>query len=100
MAEPADPGTALPVGSFVGEYRIEELLGEGGMGSVYGAIHPIIGKKVAIKVLSGLMTRERGAVQRFVQEARAVNEIGHPNIVDIFSFGQLPDQRHYFVMER
>ena len=38
-------------------------------------------------------------VRRFVDEARAVNKIGHPNIVDIFSFGRLPDRRHYFVME-
>ncbi len=38
-------------------------------------------------------------MRRFVDEARAVNKIGHPNIVDIFSFGWLPDRRHYFVME-
>ena len=84
----------------VGEYRVSRKIGEGGMGAVYSAIQPVIGKRVAIKVLAPahrLATRE--LVRRFVDEARAVNQIGHPNIVDIFSFGWLPDGRHYFVME-
>ncbi len=103
MAEPRDPdsqGAGLSAGTLVGEYQIQSLLGEGGMGTVYAAVHPVIGKKVAIKVLSAGVTQDRSAVERFVLEARSVNAIAHPNIVDIFSFGQLPDRRHYFVMER
>ena len=69
------------------------------MGSVYSGVHPVIGKKVAIKVLNPSLASDAGAVSRFVSEARSVNHIQHPNIVDIFSFGQLPDNRNYFVME-
>jgi serine/threonine protein kinase len=83
---------------MVGEYRVTGVLGRGGMGTVYSGIHPVIEKKVAIKVLTEYSGRS-DAIDRFIQEARAANRIGHPNIVDIFSFGQLPDGRHYFVME-
>ena len=93
--EPRD----LVAGDVVGEYRVEGLLGEGGMGQVYSATHPVIGKKAAIKVLRAEYCAQVEAVQRFIQEARAVNQIGHPNIVDIFAFGELPDHRSYFVME-
>jgi serine/threonine-protein kinase len=90
----------LTPGTMVGEYRVEGQLGEGGMGTVYAAIHPVIAKRVAIKVLHPALSVNREAVERFVQEARSVNQIGHPNIVDIFAFGTLPDGRSYFVMER
>jgi serine/threonine-protein kinase len=83
----------------VGEYRVLRKIGEGGMGAVYAAVHPVIGKRVAIKVLAPHIAKHPELVRRFVDEARAVNKIGHPNIVDIFSFGWLPDQRHYFAME-
>jgi tRNA A-37 threonylcarbamoyl transferase component Bud32 len=83
----------------VGEYRVLKKIGEGGMGSVYAAIQPVIGKRVAIKVLAQHIASNPELVRRFVDEARAVNKIGHPNIVDIFSFGWLPDRRHYFAME-
>ncbi|HMF42670.1 MAG TPA: protein kinase [Polyangia bacterium] len=83
----------------VGEYRVLRKIGEGGMGSVYAAVQPVIGKRVAIKVLAPHIASNPELVRRFVDEARAVNKIGHPNIVDIFSFGWLPDQRHYFAME-
>jgi serine/threonine-protein kinase len=89
----------LQPGLMVGEYRVERKLGEGAMGVVYGATHPLIGKQAAIKVISQALSASREAVERFVQEARAVNQIGHPNIVDIFSFGLLEDGRSYFVME-
>jgi len=69
------------------------------MGSVYSAVQPVIGKRVAIKVLAPHIASNPELVRRFVDEARAVNKIGHPNIIDIFSFGWLPDQRHYFAME-
>jgi serine/threonine-protein kinase len=94
----AGPGD-LPEGLEVGEYRVLRKIGEGGMGSVYAAVQPVIGKRVAIKVLAPHIAKNPELVRRFVDEARAVNKIGHPNIVDIFSFGWLPDQRHYFAME-
>jgi serine/threonine-protein kinase len=90
---------ALAPGTEVGEYVIESLLGRGGFGSVYRAAHPVIGKQVAIKVLSLRYSADPEIVSRFAAEARAVNQIRHPNIIDIFSFGQLPDGRHYYVME-
>ncbi|HEX5059328.1 MAG TPA: protein kinase [Kofleriaceae bacterium] len=89
----------LPNGSLAGEYRIEKKIGEGGMGAVYGAKHPLIGKRAAIKVIRRELSSSREAVDRFVLEAQSVNQIGHPNIVDVFGFGQLPDGRSFFVME-
>ena len=89
----------LPRGSVVGEYRIEGIAGRGGMGVVYSALQPVIEKKVAIKILNAQFSTDADLVRRFVDEARAVNRIGHENIIDIFSFGQLPDGRQYFVME-
>jgi serine/threonine-protein kinase len=91
--------TELQPGNMVGDYRIEGVLGSGGMGQVYASVHPVIGKRAAIKVLRAELSVNREAVERFVQEARAVNQIGHPNIVDVFAFGALPDGRSYFVME-
>ena len=93
------PSTDLVAGAIVGEYRVEKKIGEGGMGAVYSAMHPLIGKRAAIKVISSALGTDASAVNRFVQEARSVNQIGHPNIVDVFAFGELPDGRNYFVME-
>ena len=89
----------LAVGDLVGEYRIEGKLGEGGFGAVFSAVHPVIGKHAAIKVLSRQFSANPQMVSRFIAEARAVNQIRHRNIIDIFAFGQLPDGRQYYVME-
>ena len=91
----------LPAGFVVGEYRIEKVLGRGGMGTVYAGVQPVIEKQVAIKLLNAQFSADANLVRRFVDEARAVNRIRHANIIDIFSFGQLgpPDGRQYFVME-
>jgi len=100
----ADGGTRprttcdLAPGDLVGEYRVVEKIGQGGMGVVYGAVHPVIGKRVAIKVLDETRGTQPEAVARFAIEARAVNQIRHPNIVDIFAFGTLADGRSYFAM--
>ncbi len=83
----------------VGEFRVECVLGRGGFGTVYRAVHPLIGKQVAIKVLARRYAADPDIVSRFVSEARAVNQIRHRNIIDIFAFGQLADGRHYYVME-
>ena len=83
------------MGVDVGGYVIDGELGRGGMGVVYSATHPVIGKRAAIKVLKPTLSNNPATVERFIQEARAVNQIGHPNIVDIFAFGTLPDGRRY-----
>ncbi len=94
-----DDGALLGAGTSVSGYLIDEMIGVGGMGVVYAATHPLIGKRAAIKILKPALSNEPSAVERFITEARAVNRIGHPNIVDIFDFGSLPDGRHYYVMD-
>ncbi len=91
--------TPITKGLHVGEYLIEEKIGAGGMGEVYRAVHPVIGKHVAVKILANVHSRNANVIRRFVLEARSVNEIRHPNLVDIFSFGQLTDGRYYYAME-
>ncbi|HVT76924.1 MAG TPA: serine/threonine-protein kinase, partial [Acidimicrobiales bacterium] len=95
------PGGDLPPGFVVGEYRIDKVLGRGGMGTVYAGVQPVIEKQVAIKVLNAQFSADDNLVKRFIDEARAVNRIRHANIIDIFSFGQIApsDARQYFVME-
>ncbi|MBI5480968.1 MAG: serine/threonine protein kinase [Deltaproteobacteria bacterium] len=98
--QPLHPGGLdLEPGTMVGEYQVTRKVGAGAMGDVFAGVHPVIGKRVAIKVLKETLVADQTMVQRFVQEARAVNAIGHPNIIDVFAFGQLPDGRWYFVME-
>jgi serine/threonine-protein kinase len=89
----------LPAGLVVGDYEVTRHLDSGGMADVYEGIHPLIGKAVAIKVLSRTLSSDPAMVDRFVQEARAVNQIRHHNIVDIFALGRLNDSRVYCVME-
>src|SRR6478735_3641940 len=101
---PSIPGTGgidadLDPGQVVGEYQVECKLGQGGFGAVFKAVHPLIGKQVAIKVLSQQYSSNPQMVSRFIAEARAVNQIRNRNIIDIFSFGQLDDGRQYYVME-
>jgi serine/threonine-protein kinase len=94
-----DGEDGLAQGTMLGEYQVERTLARGGMGTVFAAVHPLIGKRVAIKVLSRALCSDPASVQRFVDEARVVNRIGHPNIVDVFAFGAMPDGRQYLVME-
>ncbi|MEJ7597022.1 MAG: serine/threonine-protein kinase [Kofleriaceae bacterium] len=86
-------------GTEVNGYVIDGEIGKGGMGVVYAATHPLIGKRAAIKVLKAEVSQSPTIVARFIQEARAVNQIQHPNIIDIFAFGALPDGRSYHVMD-
>src|SRR5215510_14684116 len=86
------------IGQRIGNYVISQLLGEGGMGMVYQAEHPQIGKKVALKILHAELAANQEITTRFFHEAKAVNDIGHPNIVDIVDFGS-QGQLVYLVME-
>src|SRR5262245_24896895 len=103
---PADGSTLLPSeafagadeplepGAMVGEYRVDRALGSGAFGAVYAGEQPLIGKKVAIKVLHRKFSSDPQIVSRFIAEARAVNRIRHRNIIDIFSFGLVGDRQH------
>ncbi len=98
------PPSDLLIGQTIGNYLVTQKLGEGGMGAVYLAEHPTIGKKVALKVLHSEFSGNAEVAERFFHEAKAVNDIGHPNIVDIHDYGVLQagagrEQLVYFIME-
>ncbi|MGM0596909.1 MAG: serine/threonine-protein kinase [Myxococcota bacterium] len=87
------------IGKKIGNYIVSSLVGEGSMGQVYLGEHPKIGRKVAIKVLISSLSSDPEMSNRFLSEARAVNKINHPNIVEVFDFGKLDDDRLYLIME-
>jgi serine/threonine-protein kinase len=90
---------ALKPGTLAGAYVLKKELASGGGGTVYEAHHRILGRRAAVKVLRRQLAASPQMVARFVQEARAVNMIKHPSIVDIFEFDDLPDGRPFYVME-
>jgi serine/threonine protein kinase len=87
------------IGQRINNYEIRALLGEGGMAAVYLAEHPFIGRQVAVKLLHPSVTKAPDVVARFLNEAKAANAIGHPNIIDILDVGMLPDGMPYLIME-
>jgi tRNA A-37 threonylcarbamoyl transferase component Bud32 len=89
----------IAAGQSIGNYRILSKIGTGGMGAVYLAEHPLIGKRVALKVIHRELANNRDVVSRFFQEARAVNKIGNEHIVEIHDFGVTPEGDHFFIME-
>ncbi|MCX5741885.1 MAG: protein kinase [Proteobacteria bacterium] len=89
----------IAVGQSIGNYRILSKIGTGGMGAVFLAEHPLIGKRAAIKVIHRELAHNRDVVSRFFQEARAVNQIGNEHIVEIHDFGVTPEGDHFYIME-
>ena len=83
----------------IGQYRITRRLGAGAMGEVYEGVHLQIERHAAIKILHRALSKDRETVQRFLNEARAVNIISHPSVVGIYEYGQLEDGAPYIVME-
>lgn len=79
-------------------YEIQSRLGEGGMATVFGGTDRLLGRRVAIKVLSPHYARDRKAVERFRREAQAAAGLNHPNVVSVFDTGS-DDGVHYIVME-
>jgi serine/threonine-protein kinase len=92
-------GAHLAPGTILGDWRIDGPIGIGGMGAVYAATHTAIGKRAAIKVVRADLCANPLTTERFLQEARVVNQVGHPAIIDIFHLGTLEDGRPYLVME-
>ena len=88
----------LRKGTIVGRYEIEKRIGSGGMGEVYLAADPHLGRYVAIKVLNPEYANNESNIRRFIQEAKAASALNHPNILTIHEIGQT-DQSHYIVSE-
>jgi serine/threonine protein kinase len=86
------------VGQNLGRYKILSLLGEGGMGAVFKGRDETLKRDVAIKVMSPQLARQANFQERFLQEARTVARLSHPNIVQVYDFGQEASQL-YIVME-
>jgi eukaryotic-like serine/threonine-protein kinase len=87
------------IGREIGSYKITDLIGRGGMGFVYRAQHPYIGKQVAIKLLKSEHSSDTEVLQRFLQEAKSVNNIQHENVIDILDFGRTKDNEYFIIME-
>jgi putative nucleotidyltransferase with HDIG domain len=85
------------VGQVVGGYRLVTALRSGGMGTVYYAEHTLIGRRAAVKILRPEVSRNPQVIARFLTEARAANDIRHPNVVEITDIGESGDL-HYIVM--
>jgi serine/threonine-protein kinase len=96
----ADVTPALRVGDTLGPYLVEQLIGEGTMGRVYQGRHQRLGRQVALKVLHSHLIQDKTLVARFLQEARLVNQINHPHIVEVHDFvEEIFPERVYGVME-
>jgi tRNA A-37 threonylcarbamoyl transferase component Bud32 len=88
------------VGQVLSErYRVERLLGKGGMGAVYEGRHVVVGKRVAIKMLHEEFAANEEVLKRFYREAQAAAAIGHKNIIDIMDVGVTTLNEPYIVME-
>lgn len=82
-----EPSSDL-VGTHVGHYRIDSLIGRGGMGEVYKAHDTVLGRDVALKILPSYLVADADRLGRFVQEARAASALNHPHVVTIYEIGQ------------
>src|SRR5688500_16567960 len=84
---------SLTAGATVGRYQIHSLLGSGGMGEVYRAADPMLGRQVALKVLRRELGNDPERLTRFLQEARAASALNHPNILTIHEVGDHDSSR-------
>ena len=87
-------GTAV-----AGKYRIEQVLGRGGMGTVFRGVHAWTGRRVAVKLLKPMFAQDPQTVTRFLHEARAAASISHPNVVEVLDMGREDDGTVYLVLE-
>ncbi|HVU51032.1 MAG TPA: serine/threonine-protein kinase, partial [Polyangia bacterium] len=92
-------GRMIDLGQTVGNYRVTAKLGEGGMGVVFRAEHPVIARRAALKAIHPELAVTPEVVARFVNEAKLISEIGHENIVDVTDFGRTDEGDFYIIME-
>lgn len=90
----------MEVPQFIaGRFRIERKIGTGGMGTVYRATHLGLERPVAVKIIKTEFAADRDVADRFLREARTMAKLRHPNAAMIFDAGNLPDGRHFIIME-
>src|SRR3954470_9936767 len=85
--------------TLAGRYVIEEVLGEGGMATVYRAQHKLVDRPCAVKMMNPGLSRDPVVRERFRREAKAAQRLAHPNIIEIFDQGETEDGTAYIVME-
>jgi eukaryotic-like serine/threonine-protein kinase len=91
---------SLPVERVIeGKYRLDRLLGKGGMGAVYEASDLRLNRKVAVKVMIGRLFGRRDALRRFEREAQAAAKLSHRNVVDVYDYGTFGNEGAYIVMQ-
>jgi tRNA A-37 threonylcarbamoyl transferase component Bud32 len=96
----AGPKAADLTGEVIdGRYKVESVIGRGGMGLVYACKHVVVGKRVAMKVLKPGIERTEDILARFIREAQAANAVRSPHIAESLDFGQLPSGHFYVTME-
>jgi serine/threonine protein kinase len=91
-------GKTLSINQEVGPYKIEGLLGSGGMGEVYLAVDAKLGRKVALKILPPQFVADTERISRFEREARVLSSLNHPNLITIYEVAEF-DGRHLIAME-
>jgi serine/threonine protein kinase len=96
IAPPSDPLVGI---TLDGKYRIEQLIGAGGMGSVYKARHLLLDRFVAVKMMKSDLLKDANTAERFKREAQASARLAHPNAVTVYDFGIGPDGSAFLVME-
>jgi serine/threonine protein kinase len=98
--EPSDAYAGTLIGAVLDRrYRLDALIGEGGMGLVFRATHVLIGKSLAVKLLRREHFESPDVARRFLLEARVASSLKHPNVVEISDFGEIPEGGAYYVME-
>jgi eukaryotic-like serine/threonine-protein kinase len=85
--------------TIAGRYVIEDVIGEGGMATVYRARHKIVDRPCAVKIMNPGLSRDPVVRERFRREAKAAQKLAHPNIIEIFDQGDTEDGTAYLVME-
>ena len=100
MQQNTQPTEAL-IGKILldGSYRIDRLVGEGGMGAVYEGTHLRLAKRVAVKVMARELASNQEALARFHREAMVTSGLGHPHIVQVLDFSTTPTGEPFLVME-
>ena len=99
-AQPESDATPHPlIGTSIGKYKISRLIGMGGMGAVFEALHTTLNQRVAIKVLHAKLTADKESVQRFMNEAHTTSLVHHVGLVKVHDYGQLDDGAAYMMME-